>query len=346
MVKPLLKPPRLKPGDTIAAVSLSWGGAGDDAIRGRYMAGKQRVEALLGLRVVEMPHTLAGSDYLYAHPEARAKDMMDAFRDPNIRGIFSCIGGDDTLRLLPYVDFGVIRNNPKVFLGYSDTTVNHFMCWKAGLASVYGPAILTDFAENVRMPDYTLQWLQRVLFSAEPPGVVPAADAWTSQYLEWAEANQNTARVFQPNTGYELVQGSGVARGPLIGGCLEVLDWLRGTALFPEIDDFNDAILFVETSEDTPAPSSVLYMMRALATLGVLGRISGMLVGKPHNDLHRDAYHAAIRKVLQEEGRGSMPVLGNMSFGHCEPKCSLPMDAMAEINGEERTFRLLESGVR
>lgn len=120
-MKPLQKPARLRPGDTVAAVSLSWGGAGDAELLWRYELGKQRIRELLGLTVVEMPHTLAGSEFLYRHPEARARDLMQAFSDSRIKGIFSCIGGDDSIRLLPFIDFDVIAANPKVFLGYSDT---------------------------------------------------------------------------------------------------------------------------------------------------------------------------------------------------------------------------------
>ena len=82
-----------------------------------------------------MPNALKGIDYLYRHPEARAQDLMDAFRDPSIKAVFNAIGGDDTIRLLPYIDFEVLRNNPKIFTGFSDSTTNHFMMHKAGLVS-------------------------------------------------------------------------------------------------------------------------------------------------------------------------------------------------------------------
>lgn len=142
----LIKPPRLRPGDIVATVSLSWGGAGDENILWRYQQGKARLETRFGLRVVEMPHTLAGTAYAYEHPQERAADLMQAFTDPCIQAIFCCIGGEETIRLLPYIDFAVIRRHPKIFMGYSDTTVNHLMCWKAGLSSFYGPAVLSDFA--------------------------------------------------------------------------------------------------------------------------------------------------------------------------------------------------------
>ena len=85
-----------------------------------------------------MPNTLKGTDYLYNHPEKRAEDLMAAFKDKTIKGIFTCIGGDESIRMLPYIDFDVIRDNPKVFIGYSDTTISHFMCLKAGISSFYG----------------------------------------------------------------------------------------------------------------------------------------------------------------------------------------------------------------
>ena len=158
----MIKPVKLKKGNKIAIVSLSWGGAGDKDIKYRYEIGKKRLEELFGLEVVEMRNSLKGSKYLDEHPEARAEDMMDAFKDNEIKAIFSNIGGDDTLRLLPYIDFDVIKNNTKIFMGYSDTTINHFMCYKAGLISYYGPSILAEFAENVEMHDYTKKWIERI----------------------------------------------------------------------------------------------------------------------------------------------------------------------------------------
>ena len=113
------------------------------------------MQTQFGLHVIEMPHTLAGSQFIYEHPELRAADLMQAFSDPNIKAVFSCIGGNDSLRMLPYIDFGVIRNNPKPFIGYSDTTVTHFFCLKAGVSSLYGPSILAELAENVEIFPYT-----------------------------------------------------------------------------------------------------------------------------------------------------------------------------------------------
>ena len=160
----LIKPKKLQPGDKIATVSPSWGGAGDPGLRWRYEQGVERLENVFGLEVVPMPNSLKGSDYLYKHPQARAEDLMMAFKEKSIKGIFANIGGEESIRLLPYIDFNVIRKNPKIFMGYSDVTITHLFCLKAGISSFYGPAVLTDFAENVEMDPYTIEMLKRVLF--------------------------------------------------------------------------------------------------------------------------------------------------------------------------------------
>ena len=123
----LIKPQRLRRGDKVAIVSLSSGMLGERRFRHKYELGRQRLETLFGLEVVSMPHALKGIDYLYEHPEKRAEDWMAACEDRSIRAIITAIGGDDGIRLLPYVDFGVLRRNPKIFLGYSDTTAHHLM---------------------------------------------------------------------------------------------------------------------------------------------------------------------------------------------------------------------------
>jgi len=143
----LIKPKKLKSGDTVAAVTLSWGGSA--LYQHRYEIGKKRLKDFFGINVVESKHAMRDPEWLHANPKARADDLMEAFCDPKINGIFSIIGGDDSVRLLPYIDYEIISNNPKIFLGFSDTTVTHFACLKAGLSSFYGPAILTAFAENV-----------------------------------------------------------------------------------------------------------------------------------------------------------------------------------------------------
>lgn len=111
----MLKPPKLNPGDTVAAITLSWGGAG--LMPHRYEAGKHQLQDEFGVKVVETPHALRDPEWISRNPQARADDLMEAFADRNIKAIISMIGGDDSIRILPYLDLDVIRNNPKIFYG-------------------------------------------------------------------------------------------------------------------------------------------------------------------------------------------------------------------------------------
>lgn len=204
----MIKPKKLKKGDKVAIVSLSSGLAGEEMFRHRYELGKKRLEQL-GFNVVTMKNALKGIEYLYNHPEKRAEDFMEAILDKDIKGIICNIGGDDTIRLLPYIDFEAIANNPKVFMGYSDTTINHFMMQKAGVVSYYGPAVMTDFAENNNMHTYTLKYINEVLLENREDIVIKSSDKWTSEYLDWViEENDNISRKMnEEKYGYEVLQG-------------------------------------------------------------------------------------------------------------------------------------------
>ncbi len=341
----LIKPPRLRAGDTVATVSLSWGGAGDEDLLWRYQLGKQRLERQFGLKVVEMENTLKGSKYLYQHPQARAKDLMDAFSNPEIRAVFSCIGGEESIRMLPYVDFDVLRRNPKIFVGYSDTTITHLICLKAGLSSFYGPSLLAELAENIQIYDYTAGWLRRALFEAKPLGTVAPASEWTKERLEWTPENAAVAKAVLPNRGYELLQGSGKVRGRLIGGCLEVLEMAKCTPLWPSKKMFDGAILFFETSETMPPPDYVEYWFRNYGSQSILQKARAILFAKPYQEKYYEEYKASIRRVLAELRLFDLPVFYNMTFGHNEPMCVLPYGAIAQVDCECRTFTILEPGV-
>lgn len=345
----LIKPPKLQVGDKIAAVSLSWGGA--SVFPERYALGKKRLQEIYGIQVVESRHALRDTEWLSANPKARADDLMESFSDPTIKGIFTIIGGEDSIRLLPHIDYRVIRENPKAFLGYSDSTVGHFMCLKAGLSSFYGPSILAEFAENVEVFPYTTEFISRVLFSSGVIGEVnPSINEWSGQYLPWdVPENVNKKRQRSKPAGPQLLQGAGKVQGRLIGGCIEVLDWLRGTSLWPSNDQWDSAILFIETSEERPSPQAVSYMLRCLGVLGVYERISGLIVGRPMCDPVPDQmlqYDAVLHKIICNEfGKGDLPIMTQMDFGHSDPKMVLPYGAMAEIDCNRKVFSILESGV-
>jgi muramoyltetrapeptide carboxypeptidase LdcA involved in peptidoglycan recycling len=171
-------------------------------------------------------YALAEATWSAAHPEARASDLMEAFIDLSIQGIVSTIGGDDSIRLLPFLDLSLIRSHPTIFLGYSDSTVTHFACLKAGIVSFYGPSIMAGFGENGGLLPYMTESLRKILLSNERAGIVqPNKDGWTSERLDWARPElQHQKRSVRSRSGWRWLQGSGIHRGKLMGGCLEVVD--------------------------------------------------------------------------------------------------------------------------
>lgn len=342
----LVKPTKLRPGDKVATVSPSSGLTGEPALRWRYEQGVERLRDVLGLKVVAMPNSLKGVDYLYNHPEARAEDLMTAFRDTSIKGIIANIGGSESIRLLPYIDFNVIRENPKIFMGYSDVTIPHLFCHKAGLSSYYGPSIMNDFAENVEMLPYTVEMVKRTLFSSDVIEEIQPATEWTSERLEWDVVNKNKRRTMQPNQGYEVLQGSGVVKGHLIGGGIEPLEFAKGTSIWPDATYWEDSILFFETSEEKPAPESMTRWLRNYAAQGILHKAAGIIFGKPQDETYYNEYKKAIKTVMKEYQLEDLPILYNLNFGHTEPKMILPYGAMAEVDCDNGTFSILESGVK
>jgi muramoyltetrapeptide carboxypeptidase LdcA involved in peptidoglycan recycling len=189
----MIKPPKLLPGDTVATISLSWGGA--HKFYHRYLAGKRQLQDTFGVHVIESRHALKEDAWLARNPQARAEDLMEAFANPSIKAIISNIGGEDSIRILPYLDLATIRANPKIFMGYSDTTISHLACFKAGLVSFYGPAILAGFAENGGIFPYTEASVRRTLFSSEPIGPIPPnTDGWTVEFLDWSKPELQAQR--------------------------------------------------------------------------------------------------------------------------------------------------------
>ena len=344
-----MKPQMLCPGSRIAAISLSWGGPG--TMPYRYEIGKQQFEEAFGVTVIETEHALRDANWLSRNPKARADDLMAAFVDKTIDGIISTIGGEDSIRTLPYLDLDLIRNNPKVFMGFSDTTISHAACFKAGIVSFYGPSFMAGFAENGGMFPYMVDSVQRTLFSPEPIGVVePNRAGWTVEHLPWENPeNQSIRRKLNPCTDWKFHQNEGVVEGQLFGGCVEVLDWLRGTDYFPAATDLQGAVLFLETSEEAAPPSLLTRFVRCLAAMDILEGLNGILLGRPGGGVDPNTFHeyddALCKTVREEYGLNDMPIVTNMDFGHTDPMFVIPIGMKVRIDSAKQEITIDEAAV-
>lgn len=264
------------------------------------------------------------------------------FADPEVKAIIAAIGGDHSCHLLPHLDFALLQNNPKIFMGYSDITVLNVAIWKeTGLVTFNGPALMTDFAEYPRMFDYTEQFFLKTVGQAKAVGPITPSPWWTEELLDWRQKKDlERARKQFPSPGWSWLK-QGQAQGPLIGGCLESLQHLRGTRFWP---DWQGAIFFFETSEEKPSPAEVDGILMDYENMGVLPQLAGLIVGRPM--YYSDEEKQQLREVILARTEAySFPTITDMDFGHTAPQFTLPIGCQARIDSEQRLFEITEAAV-
>jgi muramoyltetrapeptide carboxypeptidase LdcA involved in peptidoglycan recycling len=334
----LLKPPKLNKGDKIATISPCWGAAGEKNIVWKYRIGKLRLEEM-GLKVVAAPNSMKGEEYLQSNPEARAEDILWAFENIDIKAIIANIGGNDSEKVLPYLNVDIIKNNPKIFIGYSDVMNLHLFCYKAGLSTFYGHNLLPILAETPNFHPYSKQWFERVLFNSSPIGQIKPAEIFSCDENNYTD--KNYAKIHHNETGYLLIQGSGKVQGRLFGGHTGIKDF---TELV--VDDFTDKILFIEDISEFFTPKYLADFADWLGNIGALQKLKGLLIGKLCEYKPFDEHKSVLLEIVNDKyGLNNLPIVANMNFGHTSPICILPYGALAEIDCESKSFSIIESGV-
>ena len=342
---------KLQKGDKVAIVSLSSGMLGEEFCSHNIEIGVKRLKEY-GLEPVFMPNSLKGIEYLKDHPKARAEDLKQAFLDDSIAGIICAIGGDDTYKLLPYLmedsEFiDAVKNHPKLFTGFSDTTINHLMFYRLGLSTYYGPNFICDLGEiaNEMLP-YSKKAFESYFEGSSCSGIM-SSEVWYEEREDFSRAAIGTERVVhKEERGYELLQGNESFHGELLGGCLDSLyDILTATSyedeksicekyrIFPSKEEWTGKILFIETSEEKPSPELFEKELTALKDKGVFDVISGILVGKPQDEVYYEEYKYILPKVIDN---GKLPIVYNVNFGHAVPRCALPYGVMAKVDMKQK----------
>ncbi len=340
----MIKPEKLHKGDKIAIVSLSTGLLGEDSLKHKLDIAKDRLENIFGLKVITMPNALKGVSYLYEHPEARANDLMEAFKDESIKAIFTAIGGNDSIRLLPFIDFDIIKNNPKIFIGYSDTTISHFMMQKANLISFYGPSIMCEIADYGKMPDYVKSAIENILFKDSTNYEIKPSEYWSKDFIPWDEKNINkTKKMTKETHGYELLQGKGIVTGEVIGGCIDTFPMICGTSIWPAENIWNDKILLLETSDEKISPDLLLYYLRNLGAQNIFSKIKGIIVGKPYMETYYNEYKDIYIKVLKEFKQENLPVLYNINIGHALFTGIMPLGSKITVDYDNKKIFITDS---
>lgn len=336
----LTKPRRVRPGDTVAVVSPSFGAVG------RWPHRVERATAYLeslSLNVRLMPNAGRSEGWASAPPEDRVADLHAAFADDGVAVVLCGIGGNHSNQLLPMLDYDLIRAHPKVFQGYSDITVLHWALAKhAGLATFYGPALVPELGEFPQVLEHTDRYLRAAWFGEEPIVYEPSP-VWTDETLDWdTKLDLTRPREQRASEGWVTIRG-GAASGPLLGGCLETMCWhVKGSNAWLPPDG---AILLLETSEEAPSPADVDAYLTDLEQLGVFDAAAGLLLARPMN--YSDDDRQQLWEVVESRtATAGIPVLGNVEAGHADPMVTLPFGTTAEVDAGRKTFRLLETATR
>ena len=313
-----VRPRRLRPGDTVGLISPA-GVTTDPTDIGRAQAAL----AALGLETVVAPHALAEVGYFAGTDEQRAADVTRMFADRQVDGILTMRGGWGCARLLPHLDFEVIRANPKVLCGFSDvTSLLLAITARTGLVTFHGPNATSN------LNGFTGQSFRRVVMDA---------DALTLANPPFGPDTPVLARY--PTTTLR----PGQARGPLLGGNLTVLASMVGTPFLPPLDG---AILFVEDVGE--AIYRIDRMLTQIGQAGLLDGIAGFVFGACNRCDHDsgDSAGFTLEEVIRQhiEPLG-VPAYTGATIGHLGPKLTVPLVAEVEIDAEAGTLRLTAPAV-
>lgn len=342
------QPSALKPGDKVAIVSPSSGMP--FLFPWVYEQGLDRLKQVFQLEPIEFPTARQSPEYLSRNPKARAEDINRAFADASINGIIATIGGNDQIRILPYLDQKIIGANPKIFMGYSDCTNLHLFLWNLGIISYYGGAVMTQFAMGGGMQEYTVNSIRKAIFNP-PIGQVFAASQYSDADLDWGD-KQNLSRkrpMYQSHGWIWHNHKQSIIEGRLWGGCLEVLDLhLSVKQYLPDFNQLNDTILFIETSEEMPSEGFVYRFIAALAELHMLEKFQAILMAYPKAQFcdkqpaeGRESFivnqQKAVKRALQDYAV-NIPVIFNLNFGHTDPQMMIPNGGRVKMNGSLKTI--------
>ena len=318
---PVIKAKRLAPGDTVALVSPA--NATFNTVE--LDIARESLEAL-GFKVRQSDHMMERYGYFAGQDKARADDINKAFADRSVACVHAIRGGWGSARVLPYLDFDVIRRNPKVIIGYSDITALLLSIHaKTGLITFHGPIGLG------RWDPYSLDYYKRVLFNGEQV-------TYSNKQGISSDRNALTQVEFRTRT---ITPGK--ARGRLLGGNLTVLTTILGS---PYLPDWDNAILFCEdVREDL---YRVDRMLTQLKLAGVLGKIKGFVFGGCSECGPGDGNYGALtlEEIFADHIKPlGVPAWSGAMIGHAQPQWTVPEGAQVEIDATAGTIALLEAPV-
>lgn len=310
---------RLKPGDEIRVIAPARSMA---IIKGEQLRIAQERLNQLGFTITYGKNAELHDEFFSTSIEERIEDLHDAFTDPNVKGILTVIGGYNANQLLNYIDFEIIKNNPKILCGFSDITALQGAIYKkTGLITYSGPHF-SSFGVKHGF-EYTLDSFINAVTNDAPYEILASSD-WSDDpwYLDQED------RHFIKNNGYTVIQ-EGDAEGRLIGGNLCTLNLLQGTEFMPSL---KDSILFIEDDEESHALTFDRDLQSLLHLPDAQG-IKGILIGRFQKN--SQVTEEALRKIIESKKElHGIPVIADVNFGHVQPYATFPIGGRAAIKAK------------
>ncbi|MFJ7042644.1 S66 peptidase family protein [Streptomyces sp. NPDC101112] len=336
-------PPKPSPGDRVAVVSP---GAGLPGLFPRpFELGLERLRKEYGLEPVEYPATRR----MGSTPRERADDVHAAFADPEVKAVFTSIGGDDQITVLPLLDRELIRANPKPFFGVSDNTNLLAFLYNVGIVGYHGGTVMTSLGRPGAMNPVTAESLRAALFTSGPYELRPA-ERFNDIERDWADpATFDAEPESRPGNGWTWVNADRVVEGRAWGGCLEILGWLlmADREVPRDLSAFDGGVLFLETSEELPSGEEVFRTLRNMGERGLLGRFSALLMGrpktwsfeKPNSPEDAERYAVGQREAVLRAMRLYAPdttIVFDVDLGHTDPQVVVPYGGAVRVDGPAR----------
>jgi muramoyltetrapeptide carboxypeptidase len=317
---PPLLPKRLSPGDTIALINPS------NAVYERepYRFAAEALQSL-GFKAMEAPNLRARYGRLAGSDTQRAGDVNAMFADASVHGIMAMTGGSGGARILPLLDYALIRRNPKVLMGFSDiTALISAVNAQTGLVTFHGPVASSEWNA------FSLESFKAIVMQAQPALLAnPPVNKRGDDELVNKQNRISTLR-------------GGKTRGPLVGGNLTVFSALAGSAYWPQLEG---AILCLEDVNEEIY--RIDRMLSTLALAGAFKKLAGVVLGNFTNCLPGEGFGSlTLDEVFDDYFLGlNIPVFKGAQFGHVKLKYTFPIGLPVEMDADAGTLQLLQSAV-
>jgi len=303
-------PPKLKKGNEVRVISpaLSFSIISKE---NRRIADKRFKN--LGLNLTFGKNIEQVNNFNSSSIKSRIDDLHEAFRDRNVKAILSVIGGYNSNQLLSYIDWDLIKKNPKIFCGYSDMSIlQNAIFTKTGLIMYSGPHY-SSFSEKLNFT-YTYNYFQKCLMSNKNFTLSPSSK-WSDD--KWYQKQNN--RHFIKNDGWRIIN-EGKAKGVIIGGNLCTLNLLQGTEYFPNL---SNSVLFVEDDENS-TPATFDRNLQSLIQQKRFNKVKGLVIGRFQKKSKMDS-NLFNQIILSKKELAKIPIIADVDFGHTQPILTFPI---------------------